>query len=127
MFRFLTIITAICGLSLNLIHPDSSKSLGIPIVFTQTTTPLGPIKNLGSAPVDGMYHPSTCIVEIWFTYDMGEVSIEVKNTTTGVSYNSVFDTQYLNTWIITSGSQGHYTVTVSLSSGIQYLGEYDVI
>lgn len=77
-------------------------------------------------PIAASYDSATFSVYLSFKSNIGEIEVEVLNSTTG-SYTSAFvDTQFLYSVIpITLGS-GHYIITFTLSSGQQYQGTFDV-
>lgn len=77
-------------------------------------------------PISVSFQQLLLSLELSFMYNLGEIEVEVLNSTTG-SYTSIFvDTQFLYSVIpITLGS-GHYIITFTLSSGQQYQGEFDI-
>lgn len=77
-------------------------------------------------PISAYYDSSVSSVLLSFKSNLGEIEVEVLNSSTG-GYSSTFvDTQFLYSAIpITLGS-GHYIITFTLPSGQQYQGEFDV-
>ena len=77
-------------------------------------------------PIVAYYDSSVSSVLLSFRSNLGEIEVEVLNSSTG-GYSSTFvDTQFLYSAIpITLGS-GHYIITFTLLSGQQYQGEFNV-
>ncbi len=91
----------------------------------QGPEPNGP-RSPALIPISAYYDSSLSSVLLSFRSNLGEIEVEVLNSSTG-GYSSTFvDTQFLYSVIpITLGS-GHYIITFTLSSGQQYQGEFNV-
>ena len=77
-------------------------------------------------PVSASYESLLSTVFLTFSCNLGEIEVEVMNTTTGGYDSGIIDTQYLSDSIpITMGS-GHYIILFTLPSGRRYIGEFDV-
>lgn len=62
-----------------------------------------------------------------FLYAMGSVSAEIENESTGeYSQTTINATQGVHPFLI-SGNAGHWTITFTISSGVVYYGEFDII
>lgn len=76
-------------------------------------------------PISADYESLLSTVFLTFSSNLGEIEVEVMNTTTGGYDSGIIDTQYLSDSIpITMGS-GHYILLFTLPSGRQYIGELD--
>ena len=77
-------------------------------------------------PIHAHYVSMLSTVFLTFSSNLGEIEVEVMNTTTGGYDSGIIDTQYLSDSIpITMGS-GHYILLFTLPSGRQYIGEFDI-
>lgn len=77
-------------------------------------------------PIHAHYVSLLSTVILTFTANLGEIEVEITNTTTGGYDSGIIDTQYLSDSIpITMGS-GHYIILFTLPSGRRYIGEFDV-
>ncbi len=77
-------------------------------------------------PISAIYESLLSTVILTFTANLGEIEVEITNTTTGGYDSGIIDTQYLSDSIpITMGS-GHYIILFTLPSGRRYIGEFDV-
>ena len=65
-------------------------------------------------------------VLLTFSSNLGEIEVEVMNTTTGGYDSGVVDSQFLSAVIPITGGSGHYLITFTLPSGRKYGGEFDV-
>jgi hypothetical protein len=79
-----------------------------------------------TVPISASYETMLSTLFMTFTSNLGEIEVEVMNTTTG-GYDSVtIDTQFLSAAVpITMGS-GHYLTLFTLPSGQRYKGEFDI-
>ncbi|MBQ5979090.1 MAG: DUF3244 domain-containing protein [Bacteroidales bacterium] len=92
-----------------------------------SNTPDPPIpRSPAIVPISASYDSVLASVSLSFSYNLGEIEVEVLNSTTGGYSSLSVDTQFLYAVIpITLGS-GHYIITFTLPSGRQYGGEFDV-
>lgn len=61
-----------------------------------------------------------------FTSNLGEIEVEVLNTTTGGYFSDFVDTQFLYATIPIIMGPGHYILLFTLPSGQRYRGEFDL-
>ena len=61
-----------------------------------------------------------------FTSNLGEIEVEVLNTTTGGYFSDFVDTQFLYATIPIIMGPGHYILLFTLPSGQRYKGEFDL-
>ena len=77
-------------------------------------------------PISASYEAMLSTLFLTFTSNLGEIEVEVMNTTTGGYDSGTIDTQFLSATVpITMGS-GHYLILFTLPSGQRYKGELDI-
>lgn len=77
-------------------------------------------------PIQALYYPSLSTIYVNFLYDLGTVSVEIENETTGAYSQSVINaTQGVHPFLI-SGASGHWTITFTLSNGVVFYGEFTI-
>ena len=76
-------------------------------------------------PILASYESALSSLLLSFTRSLGEIEVDVLNSTNGgfCSYN--IDTQYLYAIIPINLGSGHYILTFTLPSGQQYQGEFN--
>ena len=129
------VVLLLCLIQCSLLSKETSLLVEDLICCSDTAIVIDPL--LGVSPVTGprspalipivaYYDSSVSSVLLSFRSNLGEIEVEVLNSSTG-GYSSTFvDTQFLYSVIpITLGS-GHYIITFTLSSGQQYQGEFNV-
>lgn len=94
----------------------------IPILFPDNNIPRLPVL----VPISASYEPLLSSVLLTFTSNLGEIEVEVMNTTIGGYFSDFVDTQFLYATIPITMGQGHYILLFTLPSGRQYKGEFDV-
>ena len=77
-------------------------------------------------PISASYEPLLSSVLLTFTSNLGEIEIEVMNTTTGGYDSGMIDTQFLYATVPLTLGPGHYLILFTLPSGRQYKGELDI-
>ena len=77
-------------------------------------------------PISASYESIQTSVILAFSSNLGEIEIEVLNSTIGGYYSGIVDTQTLSAIIPITLGPGHYIITFTLLSGQQYRGEFDV-
>ena len=77
-------------------------------------------------PISASYEPLLSSVLLTFTSNLGEIEVEITNTTSGGYVSGTIDTQYLSSMIPISMGSGHYILLFTLPSGRQYIGEFDI-
>ena len=77
-------------------------------------------------PICASYESLQSSVILSYSSNLGEIEIEVLNSTTGGYYSGVVNSQEPSSTIpITMGS-GHYIIIFTLPSGQRFRGEFDV-
>lgn len=100
---------------------DSTITI-IPFPISNPTPPKAP----AVVPISASYESILTSVILAFSYDLGEIEVEVLNTISGFFNSGFIDTQFLSAVIPISGGPGHYIITFTLLSGQQYCGEFDI-
>ena len=77
-------------------------------------------------PISAHYMSLLSTVILTFTSNLGEIEVEITNTTSGGYVSGTIDTQYLSSMIPISMGSGHYILLFTLPSGRQYIGEFDI-
>ncbi len=77
-------------------------------------------------PISASYEPMLSSVFLTFTSNLGEIKVEVMNTTTGGYFSDFVDTQFLYATIPIIMGPGHYILLFTLPSGQRYKGEFDL-
>lgn len=77
-------------------------------------------------PIQAAYYPSITTILVDFLYDLGQVSVEIENETTGgYSQTTINAMQGVQPFIIT-GASGIYELTFTLANGIVYIGSFEI-
>lgn len=77
-------------------------------------------------PIQAVYSPSIATIFVSFLYDLGSVSVEIENLTTGAYSQAVINaTQGVHPFLIT-GDEGAYKITFILSNGKAYIGSFEL-
>lgn len=77
-------------------------------------------------PIQAAYSSSHSTIFVNFLYDLGYVSVEIENLTTGeYSQTIVIATQGVHPFVI-SGHIGNYEITFTLSNGQVYRGSFEI-
>ena len=99
----------------------------LPIVIGDPNPGGGPIYYAPALiPIQAVYYPALSTIIVDFLYDLGSVSLEIENLTTGEYSQSSFNaTQGLHPFII-SGDDGVYEITFTLSNGHVYTGTFEM-
>ena len=99
----------------------------LPIVIGDLNPGGGPIFYAPAMiPIQAVYYPAISTVVVNFLYDLGFVSLEIENLTTGEYSQSSFNaTQGLHPFMI-SGDVGVYEITFTLSNGHVYTGTFEI-
>ena len=77
-------------------------------------------------PITASYESVLSCVILSFSYNLGQIVVEIMNTTAGGDTSYIIDTQFLSAIIPVNFGIGHYILTFTLPSGQQYRGEFDV-
>ena len=77
-------------------------------------------------PIQAAYYSSHSTVFVNFLYDLGYVSVEIENLTTGeYSQTTVNATQGVHPFVV-SGQTGIYEIVFTLSGGQVYQGSFEI-
>ena len=105
-------------------------------MFAQSSVPiiLGSLNPDNSAPrspslvpISASYVESLSCILVYFKYDMGEVDYDLVNITTSNTVSGTIDSDSGSQVIMMSGDAGCYSITFTLSSGVQYYGEFEIL
>lgn len=77
-------------------------------------------------PIQAAYYPSLITIFVIFLSDLGSVSVEIENETTGTYSQQVVNTSYSPQPFLITGAAGHWTITFTLANGKVYFGEFDI-
>jgi len=77
-------------------------------------------------PISASYDSMLSSVILSFTSNLGEIEVEVVNTTTGGYVSGMVDTSFLSATVPITFGSGHYILLFTLPSGQRYRGEFDV-
>ena len=86
--------------------------------------PIGP-KAPAIIPISANYDSMLSQIFLNVTSNLGEIEVEVLNTTTGGYDAGTIDTQLLYATVPITMGPGHYLIIFTLPSGRQYKGEFD--
>lgn len=78
----------------------------------------------GPLPIACVLHLSTSSIEGYFLLDLGAVSVEIENQTTGEYSQTIVNTQADPMIFPISGTVGFWTITFTLSCGTEYFGVF---
>lgn len=129
------VVLLLCFIQCSLLSKETTLFIEDLICCSDTAIVIDPLPGVSPVtgprspaliPISAYYDSSLSSVLLSFRSNLGEIEVEVLNSSTG-GYSSTFvDTQFLYSVIpITLGS-GHYIITFTLSSGQQYQGEFNV-
>ena len=91
----------------------------------QGPEPNGP-RSTALIPISAFYDSEMSSVCLSFKPNLGEVVVEILNSTS-LNYTSIIvNTQFLFSVIPISFGPGHYIITFTMSSGQQYRGEFNI-
>lgn len=77
-------------------------------------------------PISATYFSSLSSIVASYLYDLGSVTVEIENQTTGEYSQSVVNALAGPMPFIISGTSGHWRISFTLSSGVCYYGEFDI-
>ncbi len=103
-----------------------------PVTVADSIIVISPIPELDSGshgprapmvvPISASYDSMLSSVILSFTSNLGEIKVEVLNTTTGGYDSGMIDTQFLYATIPITMGPGHYVLLFTLPSGQRYRG-----
>ena len=123
LLLFLSATTFLFGANLNATQTDEEI---IPIYESNDPSIPTPPKAPGQIPIECVYLSSASTIVVNYFYDLGSVTVEIENQTTGEYSQSVVNALAGPMPFIISGTSGHWSITFTLSSGVQYCGEFDI-
>ena len=107
-----------------------------PVTVADSIIVISPIPELDSGshgprapmvvPISASYDSMLSSVILSFTSNLGEIEVEVLNTTTGGYVSDFVDTQFIYATIPITMGPGHYILLFTLPSGQRYRGEFDL-
>lgn len=77
-------------------------------------------------PIEAYYDSFTSSVFISFTKNIGDADVVVFNSNNGEIVETTVNAYYAPDVISVSGAEGHYTLYITLSSGAEYCGEFEI-
>lgn len=84
------------------------------------------IRSPDSIPIQAVYYPAISTIVVNFLNNLGSVSVEIENQTTGsYSQTNINATQSAHPFVI-SGDDGVYEITFTLSDGHVYTGSFEI-
>lgn len=100
----------------------------IPISFDEGgTNGQGPIYHVPAlVPITGYYSSTLSTIVVNFPFNLGYVSIEIENQTTGEYSQSLVNALAGPMLLPISGTVGQWTITFTLASGTVYCGEFAI-
>lgn len=118
----LSFLAVFLPLSVFQLNADEKKTKQeIPLNQTQPTHENN--RSLIQIPIESCYMGMMNFIQTTFSEDLGEVTLEVINTSTGEICSETFDSGVtLQTLLPISGDSGYYTITYTTESGDIYEG-----
>lgn len=77
-------------------------------------------------PIQAVYYPSDYTILVDFLNDLGPVSVKIENLSTGVYTISAINATQGEHLFFISGYPGIYEITFLLSSGLVYVGAFEL-
>lgn len=77
-------------------------------------------------PVRVIYYSQSNLIEVLFSINLGDVTVEIENTDTAEYRSYLVDSSLGGDSFIISGDPGHYTITFTLANGTEYIGEWEL-
>ena len=133
--KFLLILIVGIGLMPSFTFPASSFAREGIVSDGDTTIIINPFPEIDPGgrprstvvvPISASYISMMTSVVLSFTTNLGEIEVEVLNTTTGGYVSDFVDTQFLYATIPITMGPGHYILLFTLPSGQRYRGEFDL-
>lgn len=104
--------------------PDDGEEV-IVIDITNQNTETDPQRSLPLIPILASYHILLSCLEVFFQYDMGDVTITVTNITAGYNYTTIIESYCGTTILPLQLSPGLWRITfLSGGSGTTYSGTF---
>ena len=77
-------------------------------------------------PIQAEYYPSLSTIMVDFLFDMGSVSVEIENLTTGAYSQTVINATQGAHPLVIAGTAGVYEITFTLMNGVVYIGSFEI-
>lgn len=77
-------------------------------------------------PIECTYYSTLQTIVVNYLDDLGSVTVEIENQTTGEYCQTVVNALAGPMPFIISGTSGHWRITFTLPSGVSYYGEFDI-
>lgn len=103
---------------------DDDKRIVINPVKDQTAHKHNRVPAL--VPIEAYYDSFMSSVFISFTKNIGDADVVVFNSNNGETVETTVNAYYAPAVISVSGAEGHYTLYITLSSGAEYCGEFEI-
>lgn len=121
----LLLMVAFLPLSTFLMKADEPIMVHIPLSSQQNVSKGN--RDITLSPIECWYFSDVEIIQTTVYDNLGEITIEVLNTTTGEYFYDSFDSAVTQQHILNiTGSSGFYTITYSTESGETYLGTLEL-
>ena len=78
----------------------------------------------GPTPMSCVLHQTTSVIEVYFLNDLGSVSVEIENQTTGEYSQTQVNAQAGPMFFPITHTTGLWSIVFTLENGIQYFGEF---
>jgi len=126
LILFVTLFAALASFSQN--HCYAQGDDPIPIIIGEGGNPGGlPIFYAPTQiPIQAAYSSLHSTVFVNFLYDLGYVSVEIENLTTGEYSQTVVNALAGPMAFPISSSVGHWTITFTFTNGEVFYGEFDI-
>lgn len=77
-------------------------------------------------PIQVFYSSALSAVNVYFFDNLGNVTVEIENTDTAEYHSYLVDSSLGGDSFLISGDPGHYTITLILATGTEYIGEWEI-
>lgn len=108
-------------------RPDGDDPVDILIIGEGGTNNGDPFhRSSGEIPIEASYYSSLSMFLLNFSYDLGSVSIEIENLTTGAYSQTVINATQGAHPLVIAGTAGVYEITFTLTNGVVYIGSFEI-
>ena len=84
------------------------------------------IRSPGLVPIEAAYYASLSSILVDFLYDLGSVSVEIENETTGAYTQTIINANQGTYPFLISGDVGIYQIIFTLPGGHVYTGSFEI-
>ena len=119
---FLTVLTAFIGLGtypLSAVEDGDETAI---ILEVDSSMNALPPRAPTTVPITCIYYSSLSTINVSFLFDLGFVSIETENLTTGEYNQSIVNSSVSSMLLYISGTNGLWRISFTLTNGIVYSG-----